>query len=65
MKKASPEEIRRAHEQHIKKNNGVYDEVWAKYRDDLRLANKLIRDYDKFLDEQGAYHSNSHTEEDL
>lgn len=84
MKKASPEEIRRAEdtrnrliftrntiarlkrarEQEIKKTNGVYDEVWGQYRHDLILTNKLIREYDKFLDEQGVYHSNSHTEED-
>lgn len=84
MKKASPEEIRRAenirnqliftrntiarlkraHEQEIKKTNGIYDEVWVKYRNDLCLTNKLIREYDKFLYEQGVYHSNSHTEED-
>ena len=84
MKKASPEEIRRAEdtrirliftrntiarlkrarEQEIKKTNGVYDEIWCQYRNDLRHANKLIREYDKFLDEQGVYHSNSHTEGD-
>lgn len=55
----------RARETEIKKTNGVYDEIWRKYKDDLRLTNKLIKDYDKFLDEQGVYHSNSHTEEDL
>ena len=79
MKKASPEEIRRAEynrcrliftrntiarlkrarEQEIKKTNGVYDEVWCKYRHDLRLTEKLIKDYDKFLDENGVYHSKS------
>lgn len=55
--------LKRAREQEIKKSNEPYDAVWCKYRDDLRLANKLIRDCDKFLDEQGLYHSNSHTEE--
>ena len=51
--------LKRAREQEIKKTNGVYDEVWCKYRDDLRLTEKLIRDYDKFLDENGVYHSKS------
>ena len=55
--------LKRAREQEIKKTDGVYDAVWLKYRDDLRSINKLIREYDKFLDEQGVYHSNSHTEE--
>ena len=54
----------KAREAEIKKTNGVYDETWRKYKDDLRLANKLIKDYDKFLDEQNIYHSNSHCEED-
>ena len=51
--------LKRAREQEIKKTNGVYDEVWCKYRDDLRLTEKLIKDYDKFLDENGVYHSKS------
>lgn len=55
--------LKRAREQEIKKTNGVYDEIWCKYRDDIRLCNKLIREYDKYLDEQGVYHSNSHTED--
>lgn len=49
--------LKRAREQEIRKTNGVYDEVWCKYRDDLRLAEKLIKEYDKFLDENGVYHS--------
>lgn len=54
----------KAREADIKASTGIYDEVWCKYKDDLRLLNKLIREYDKFLDDQGVYHSNSHTEED-
>ena len=53
-----------AHEKEIKERAGVYDELWCKYKADLRLANKLIKDYDRFLDEQSVYHSNSHTEVD-
>ena len=55
--------LMRAKEEEIKRTDGVYDEVWCKYRDDLRLATKLIREYDKLLDEQKVYHSNSQIEE--
>ena len=55
----------KAHVAEIKSGDGIYDEVYLKYKDDLRLANKLIREYDRFLDEYGVYHRNSHTEEDL
>ena len=51
--------LMRAREEEIKRTDGVYDDIWIKYRDDLRLATKLIREYDKLLDEQGVYHSNS------
>ena len=54
----------RAREADIKATNGIYDVIWRKYKDDLRLLNKLIREYDKFLDEHKIYHSNSHTDED-
>lgn len=62
--RATIRRLLKAHVAEIKAGDGIYDEVYCKYKDDLRLTNKLIREYDKFLDEHGVYHSNSHTEED-
>ena len=43
----------------IKAGDGVYDEEWCKLRDDLARCRRLLASYDKFLDEQGVYHSST------
>ena len=51
--------LKRDKEKRIKEEGECYDEEWCKLRDDLALCRRLIKSYDKFLDEQGVYHSST------